>query len=335
MFDLELTNEHQRWRARDVTFYRGHWEKLRKTIPDFELAPLRASDGPANPYLQMVVRKPVHPTEHPIPIATVSPKYALAPHKVVAQCCIDGLQACGIKFDEMAFEIGLSALSEWMNFRIQLPEKYSIKDRHDNKTALRLECFNSVDGSSRLIIVFGWIRFICSNGLIIGETMIEIRERHDGGLDLDTIPQRISEVFSVAKADRKRRLGMERRRVALNTIETWANGRLADAWGKKAAARVYHVCRTGHDVEFTDPFAKGQATQKPIKLLDGVPGSPATAETLYDVMQAMSFVAGSRPDATEQQNMLLSIDKLLGHLTRTTSAAPPTPSTPPPSAPPA
>jgi hypothetical protein len=28
--------------------------------------------------------------------------------------------------------------------------------------------------SSRLVILFGWLRFVCANGLVIGETKIEI-----------------------------------------------------------------------------------------------------------------------------------------------------------------
>jgi Domain of unknown function (DUF932) len=35
-----------------------------------------------------------------------------------------------------------------------------------NPLGLRLECFNSVDGSSRLVILFGWLRFVCTNGLV-------------------------------------------------------------------------------------------------------------------------------------------------------------------------
>lgn len=315
--EIEMTDELLRWRARDVNFIRGPWSKLRATIPEYELGAFSVGvDGPTNPYLRSVIRLPVNPTEHPIPIATVSPTYALAPHNAVADMCIEGLHACGVEVKSLKFELGLSALGEWMNLRILLPDEYSLTDTHGHKTGLRLECFNSVDGSSRLVILFGWIRFICSNGLIIGETMIEIRERHDGSLDLGQIPDRISLSFKQADGDRNRRLAMQKRKVDRAALKLWVNGALSAAWGKKAAARVHHICETGHDVDFADPFAKGLATEKPVILLQAVPGSPELASTIYDVMQAMSFVAGSKKDALGQQDMLQGLDKLLVALDR-------------------
>ena len=47
-------------------------------------------------------------------------------------------------------------------------------------------------------------------------------------------------------------------------------------------------------------FAKGEATEKPVKYLDIVPVQPGKAETKYDVVQAMSFVASRRNNAEER-----------------------------------
>ena len=35
---VDLTPEQNRWRARDVSYYRGPWDRLKKLIPSFELA---------------------------------------------------------------------------------------------------------------------------------------------------------------------------------------------------------------------------------------------------------------------------------------------------------
>lgn len=312
---VDLLPEQHRWRARDVTYYRGPWARLKKLIPGFELGPFRVGeDGPENQHLRMVVRRPLNQTENPIPIGTVSPAYSLAPHEEVGELCLRGLAKCGVEQSELRPELGLTQLGEWMNLRFVLPKCFSLIDRSGIETALRLECFNSVDGSSRLIIVFGWIRFICSNGLIIGETMIEIRERHDGSLALDEIPMRIARAFDKARADKEHRQALQEKNVSVRSIEAWVNGELARAWGKKAAARVFNICRTGHDAELIDPFAKGEATEKPTRSTERVPGSPEVASTLFDVMQAMSHVAAKRTDALEQQKMLRSLDGLLANL---------------------
>lgn len=312
---VDLTSEQNRWRARDVCYFRGSWDRLKKIIPDFEMAPFQLTDkGPSNSHLRMVVRQPLNQTENPIPIATVSPKYALAAHHEVAELCMEGLVRCGVSRPDIKLELGLTELGEWMNLRLLLPERFSMVESSGVETALRLECFNSVDGSSRLVIVFEWIRFICSNGLFIGDTMIEMRERHDGSLALDEIPARIEKAFLATAADKKKRLALNAQKITDEVVTEWVDGPLTHAWGKKAAARVLHICRTGHDAELANPFAKGTASQKPMHQTDKVAGSPAPALNVFDVMQAMSHVAAKRIDATERQKMLRQLDPVLAVL---------------------
>jgi hypothetical protein len=82
----------------------------------------------------------------------------------------------------------------------------------------------------------------------------------------------------------------------------------------KLFARVYHICATGKDVDFDEPFAAGAATEKPIHYLEPVPGCPETATTKYDVSQAMSFVGTHRNNAEERVTWQTIIPRLLGRL---------------------
>jgi hypothetical protein len=182
-----------------------------------------------------------------------------------------------------------------MNLRIYFVDSYSFTDVHGTKLDLRLECFNSVDGSSRLVILFGWFRFVCANGLVIGETKIEIKERHNQSLELPSIPDRIRPALEAVKTDRSRMKKWQAEKVVMDDIAAWVDETLSKQWGKKAAARVFHICDSGKDIEI-DPFASGDATAKSIRYLDHVPGSPQRAATKYDVMQALSFVC----DTSEQ-----------------------------------
>jgi hypothetical protein len=154
-----------------------------------------------------------------------------------------------------------------MNFRIYFPESYSFIDAHRGKLDLRLECFNSVDGSSRLVILFGWYRLICANGLVIGETKIEIKERHGQSLELPLIPDRIRPALDAVEADRLRMKKWQAEKVAMDDVAVWADKKLSERWGKKAAARVFHICDSGKDVEFDDPFVPADATEKPVRYL--------------------------------------------------------------------
>jgi Domain of unknown function (DUF932) len=302
------------WRSRKVRYYAGDWDAIQTVMPDFDLVPFSAGqDEPANPFLQTVMRKPLSVTERAIPIGVVSHTYSLASHREVAALCRSGLISTGIDPASLRYEIGLSELGEWMNLRIYLDDSFSFKDAYEKKLDLRLECFNSVDGSSRLVILFGWFRFVCSNGLVIGETKIEIKERHGQSLDITSIPERIRPVLESVKADRARMKQWEVDIVSIENIMTWTDTKLSEAWGKRAAARVFHICESGKDVEIED-FAPGTATQKPVRYLNPVPGSPERSKTKYDVSQALSFVATLRKNAEERVTRQTDIPSLLADL---------------------
>ncbi len=50
-------------------------------------------------------------------------------------------------------------------------------------------------------------------------------------------------------------------KVSIDSIATWADHKLSEKWGKKAAARVFHIYDVGKDIEIKGPFASGTATE--------------------------------------------------------------------------
>ena len=155
---------------------------------------------------------------------------------------------------------------------------------------------NSVEGSSRLVVLFGWYRLVCANGMVIGESRTEIRERHEHSLAFDAIPERIAPSLRAVEADRRKLKGWERTHVDMRSLAPWVDGPVAERWGKRAAARVFHICVERYDVDHPDGFAQGRPSQKPVELRHRVEGSPAPARTQYDVSQALSWVASDRKD---------------------------------------
>ena len=165
---------------------------------------------------------------------------------------------------------------------------------------LRLECFNSVDGSSRLVVLFGWRRLICSNGLVIRETVAELRDVHNKQLTLDPIAKVVAEGLELVAEDLKRLQAWEKAPIPSDKLIPWIDGNVSGAWGPKAASRVLHICRTGSDAELTDPFAGGKASEKPVTATRAVPGASAPANTVFDVSQALSWVATQRNNPEER-----------------------------------
>ena len=310
--EIQILNQTGRWRARNVNYWGGHWEQIQKLIPKFTIEDFRMdASTPTNPYLKTIVRQPITKAEMPIPVGVVSHSYMLAQHAEVANKCFEGINSENIKLDNLDCEIGLTDLGEWMNLRVYFPKDFDHTPSDGKTIRLRLECMNSVDGSSRLVILLGWFRFVCSNGLVIGETKKEIRAVHNESLDLEKIPEAISDAMKLVESDVARLKNWEAKTVTNDKLKDWANNPLSKKWGKKAACRVFHICDSGYDVDFADPFAPGEATEKPIKKLQRVPGSPEKAANLYDVSQAMSWVATSRNNTEERLDWQSSISEII------------------------
>lgn len=313
---IDLLEETSHWRTRRVSYWAGKWQQLVKVIPKFELKEFRAhADSPSNPYLKTVIRLPRTKVEKEIPVGVVSNTYTLVQHTDVADMCFEGIRRAGMDLEQLRCELGLSELGEWMNLRIYFPKEYDHEPNDGNRVGLRLECYNSVDGSSRLIILLGWLRFVCSNGMIIGETKVELRDIHNKYMDINRIPDIVCDGLEKVNGDRQRLAKWEDIEVSLkDTLPMWINQDLSDAWGKKAACRVFHICTSGYDVEITDPFALGNATEKPTKPVMKVPGAPDNAKNLYDVGQALSWVATNRNNAEERLKWQTKIPELVESL---------------------
>jgi hypothetical protein len=315
---LTLLEETGRWRARDVSYMEGTWDRLCSELPSFEKADYRAQDdAPPNPYMQSVVRLPRTKMEGPVPVGVVSNTYTLAQHRKVAEKCLEGIRGAGVEPRALRCQIGLTELGEWMNLRIYFPESFDHLPQDGEKLGLRLECFNSVDGSSRLVLLLGWLRSVCANGLVIGETKAELRDVHDQHMDLERIPRLICSGMDLVKQDRERLMKWERSGVTSDQISSWADGGLAKSWGKKAACRAFHICTSGFDVEYLDPFAKGEPTVKPVKPVRRVPGAPNLVRNLYDVSQALSWIASSRLSSDERVQWQSQIPGLVQQLQAT------------------
>src|SRR5262245_53471617 len=103
-----------RWRARDVRYFAGLWEQLRREVPQFRSDDFKAGDDmPRNPHMRAVVRLPRTSYEHPVPVGVVSNTYTLAQHTEVAEKCFEGIRQAGVEPTNLKCELGMTELGEW------------------------------------------------------------------------------------------------------------------------------------------------------------------------------------------------------------------------------
>ena len=312
---VELLEETSIWRSREVKYIAGNWDQITEHIPSFELRDFTEGDGEVvNLYYKIVIRLPLTLLENRIPIGVVSNTYTLAQHSEVANLCIEGIKNCGIDIDRVRCELGLSVLGEWMNFRIYFPDAYDFTTSDGNPLKLRLECFNSVDGSSRLTILFGWFRFVCSNGMVIGKTISELSDIHNRHMDLRKVNSLILEAMHQVHSDKEMMSRWEKIQINANSLANWVDTTVSKKWGKIAAFRVFHICLSGHHAKYSDPFEAEKPSLKSMVQLAEVPGAPNEASNLYDVGQALSWVATNRNNAEEKIRWQTEIPNLLEDL---------------------
>jgi hypothetical protein len=309
---IEPLEEQKRWRGRDVKYWGGTWKAVSSVLPKFEISEFRAEAGsPANPYMRSVVRLPKTLFEQRIPVGVVSNTYTLAQHEEVADQCFEGIRQAGVNPVDLRCEVGLTELGEWMNLRVYLPDDRDFVPVKDDHLKLRLECYNSVDGSCRVLVLLGWLRLVCLNGLVISETKTELNDLHDARLDLARIPGIVCEAIEKVANDQARMTQWLRTAVRIDDIASWANQYVAGAWGKKAACRVFNICKSGYDVEIVDLFASAEPSEKPVRRTNRVPGSPLAASNLFDVSQALSWVATVRNNPDERLDWQSGVPNLV------------------------
>ena len=308
-----------KWFNSLVTFHEGTLSDIRRHIPDFErrsfaLTQPGKESSRINERLDTIVRKPFGQDQNFIPVGVVSKEYALVPHTDVLDVvteALESLESLEASLGAVWTELMLTEYGERMELSIYLPEEYSFDPGDGHRLHLRLECFNSVDGSTRFRALMGWFRFVCSNGLIIGVTQTDVRRRHVGDIHLADVGKVLVAGIEVSEKEKDNFAKWRKHVIEPNQLTAWIAGDLRKGWGFKAAARAYRICTTGHDADVLGPYKDNTPLTVPVKLTDRVPGAPNNSGNLYDVSQVLAWLAKERRDVQEQLEWREQISELL------------------------
>jgi hypothetical protein len=81
-----------------------------------------------------------------------------------------------------------------MKLKLNLPD-YVIKDDTDNGIALSLHIHNSYDMSEGARLLFGAIRWICTNGSVFGKVLGKWYSKHTQGFSIDTLAKYMDGIY--------------------------------------------------------------------------------------------------------------------------------------------
>jgi hypothetical protein len=294
-----------KWFNSPVSFHTGTLSDIHRYIPTFErrdFAVARSSDEHfrMNERLDTIVRLPFREDHAFVPVGVVSKNYALVPHTAVLDVVMQALDKAKIAAADVKAEIKITEYGERMALSLYLPDKYSFDPGDGNPMALRLECTNSVDGSTRFRALMGWFRLVCSNGLIIGVTQSDVRRRHVGDLILSDVHAVLTSGISVSEMEKTNFERWRKVEISPDKLASWVDKELRAGWGFKAAARAFHIAQHGMDAEIIGQYKDNTPTTIPMRQTNPVPGTPKHCSNLFDVTQVLAWLAKERRDVQEQ-----------------------------------
>jgi hypothetical protein len=310
----------RRWLSSPVSTAVGHLPYIYQSVPEFERRAfgLTDSDGEKtriHERLDLIVRKPFGDDQHFVPLGAVSKNYILIPHKDVLDIACEALQGVEIDPWEVQVELTLTEYGERMHLSIYLPPEYYFDPGDGNLMAMRLECLNSVDGSTRFQAFMGWYRFICSNGLIIGVTHVDLRRRHTWGLNLLDIIEVLNYGLLTAGKERENLSKWQKRPITIDDrFTSWVEKDVFNSWGFKAAARAYHIAMSGYDVDIVGAYKDQTPTTIDVRKTKKVPGMNGGATNAFAVSQVLAWLAKERNDVQEQYEWRRGIPNMMTNL---------------------
>ncbi len=355
------------WYGRKTTFREGTLRKLRPYVPRFKKVPYAIPGEGVNPYLFMIVREPLwghcrpvifsHDDTLQIPVSVVSEKYQLVQHHDFLNALADVLQENGFDLDQHQAQLCLTEYGERMWFSLTLPahsHNASIRTYFDpgdgHPVYLKVNALNSVDKSTALEINLTWHRLVCDNGLMYGDNMTFKEFHYTDTLNVNAIYKFLEKQFAKEQFEREkeRLLTWWRTKVIVQhlwdaapgscQIGKWLEKDVSKRWGIHAAARVYHIAKTGKDANFRlsyysdadgppvvkppdleDPPVKNEAVKftdlAPIpKTERDVPGAYAPVRNAYDISQVLSWLANQQKTLQGRLKRIGDIPKLMRSL---------------------
>ena len=306
----------RKWFKSTVTSHRGTIDAVRAHLPAFErrsfsLTQADESRSRLNEHQDLIVRTSIGTDVDFVPVGVVSKEYALIQHLDVVDVVVKALEVSDIAPRGVTAQLEITEYGERMSLGFLLPMRYAFDPGDGHLMALRLECLNSVEGSTGFRALMGWFRFVCSNGLTIGVTQLEVRRRHVGNLTLDAVATVLQAGVAECEAEKRNFRLWQRTGVDSAKLEQWFDDDLRNAWGFKAATRAFHIATTGQDVAITGPYKGYSPTTIPVTPGEAVAGAPARCRTLFVLSQVLAWLARDRADIQEQLSWREQIAGLL------------------------
>jgi hypothetical protein len=283
----------------------------------FAMASVNGNEVGVNSFLDMVYALATRQGEKPIPVGVVSKNYRLVDHHHVLRTVQQALVENDLDLEAFHVRVELTAHGERAHLSILFPPEQRfimpVTERED-VMRFRIEIFNSVEGSSRLMAVAGWLRLVCSNGLILGTALFHLRQQHRQQLEVEELGRLVKEAIEFAGNDKLTFEVWLKKPINPKLLSGWVDNDVCARWGVKAAVRVLGIATKGWDVEPLGDLRNRRPSEISTRKAGEVPGVGGPIENHFGVSQALSWIAGQRAEVAEDLEWRSQVHELMGKL---------------------
>ena len=288
-------------------------------LPTFKRENFEGDNGAMNPHLDVILNEACG-----TPVATVSKNYSLIQHQDAIQTTIDTLDLLGYTTDNTECELTWTKLGEriWLRIRFQ---DHSFDPGDGYPMFLELSIFNSVDGSLVFGFEGGWYRQICANGMVALAHGISTNKRHSKSLTTEFLAQQLKQVLDSTLSEQETYKSWKERKVIVGqpfrytqrALEDWLDETVTKEWGRRTAARAYHIIRTGKDGKPDIGSANKKLPSYKIPVSPGqeIPGAKPS-ENILDVNHALTWISSHQETIQTRHEMMNDIPKLIRNLSQ-------------------
>ncbi len=272
-------------------WYRGIFKEMSKHIPGkFALMPFQHV-GIVNPLYHMVCN------DKGLPLSIVTKSYALIDHCDVVNSLTEALKQTGRDISIYPVEIYIGDGGSKFSLRIVLSD--IVCDPGDgHPVAGRLQILNSVDRTIPFRLNMDHFRLVCSNGLRMWESSVDLLEVHlKGRLDQLMIDQAVREGLKHLQGSGKSFEAMVATEIPKGFTRDLLN-QISKTWGRREAEEINQAWTQGI-------YRKVQ-----------VPGVNTPAATVWDLYSTLTWVSGRSRDLAGQLKTSETAHRILSEVLR-------------------
>ena len=330
-------NKALKWHSREVLEGSGRISELQQEIPDFTTTPFCIEGAGVNKYLTLIVREPLRENqgyllpsddqaELQIPVATVSERYELVQHRRIVTVLETALKQIDFDPEHLDAKLTITEYGERMRVSFTLPNHRFDPGDGGKVLLLRVNALNSVDKTTALEINLTWCSLDSMTGMLVHRDARLKKIHLKSRIPLESIIKRfLQQQLSRASRDIRQFQQWQLRKVSYEglseakpspgQIEHWIDETVAKRWGVHAAARAYHIAKTGYDGGLVNPFAEGvKPHEREVQFTNKIPGSFAPVRNAYDISQVLSWLASRRGTIEDQLDRMMDIPDLMRDL---------------------